>query len=239
MKIRHQMNKFQNPLRCHVFTERSQNQSKLQKLGPRLARRLFMFQGQTKTALYSCNVILSIFYCLNHSAQRFFYPISVLSCTEPTNFTEMSRCLCSLYICPVWLARPVSAKMERTSSQKWFRTESGPAHGSEPLSSPALVGQSTGVRRVVAGKNVHARLGPDLPFKLARTSSIRPARPNICGTNLIRCSTQNNLSGYCFQFLLCVDVRLWPSFSKVHSRSFSLPHRTRRTDEAIHVFHIV
>ena len=33
----------------------------------------------------------------------------------------------------------------------------GPARGSEPLSSPALVGQSAGIWRVVAGKNVRAR----------------------------------------------------------------------------------
>ena len=37
-----------------------------------------------------------------------------------------------------------------------------PALGSdqERLSSPALVSQSAGIRRVVAGKNIHAGLGP-------------------------------------------------------------------------------
>ena len=50
---------------------------------------------------------------------------------------------------------------------KWnargLRTGSGqnvPAHGSEPLSSPAPVGQRTGIWRVVGGKNVRARLAP-------------------------------------------------------------------------------
>ena len=35
-----------------------------------------------------------------------------------------------------------------------------PAHGPEPLSSPAPVGQSAGIWRVVVGKDVRARLGP-------------------------------------------------------------------------------
>ena len=50
---------------------------------------------------------------------------------------------------------------------KWnarvLRTGSGqnvPTRGSEPLSSPAPVGQSAGIWRVVAGKNVSACLGP-------------------------------------------------------------------------------
>ena len=45
---------------------------------------------------------------------------------------------------------------------------------SETLSSPAPVGQSAGIWRIVAGK-MYAR-ALDLPFKLARTSSFRPAR---------------------------------------------------------------
>ena len=52
-----------------------------------------------------------------------------------------------------------SVLMERTS----YLTRSGqngPAHGLEPLSSPAPVGQSVGIYRVVAGKDVctHLRL---------------------------------------------------------------------------------
>ena len=52
--------------------------------------------------------------------------------------------------------------------------QTGPAHGSEPLSSPAPVGQSAGIRRVVAGKTYARAL--DFPFKLARNSSFWPAR---------------------------------------------------------------
>ena len=38
--------------------------------------------------------------------------------------------------------------------------QNGPAHGSEPLSSPAPVGQSAGIRRVIAEKTVRTHLGP-------------------------------------------------------------------------------
>ena len=49
-------------------------------------------------------------------------------------------------------------------------------HGSERLSSPATVGQSAGIWRVLAGK-MYAR-ALDLPFKLASTSSFWSARPD-------------------------------------------------------------
>ena len=43
--------------------------------------------------------------------------------------------------------------MERTSSVLKFRSDqNAPAHGSEPLSFPALVGQRVGIWRVVAEK---------------------------------------------------------------------------------------
>ena len=41
--------------------------------------------------------------------------------------------------------------MKYTSAQNWF-IQNVPARGSEPLSSPAPVGQSAGIWRVVAGK---------------------------------------------------------------------------------------
>ena len=49
--------------------------------------------------------------------------------------------------------------MKRTAL-KTGSGQNGPARGSETLSSPALVGQSAGIRKGVAGKIVHACLGP-------------------------------------------------------------------------------
>ena len=53
-----------------------------------------------------------------------------------------------------------NARVVRTGSG-----QNGPAHGSEQLSSPAPVGQSAGIWRVVAGTT---------SFKLTKTSSFRP-----------------------------------------------------------------
>ena len=57
-------------------------------------------------------------------------------------------------VCPVRLSVLIwNARVLRTGSG-----QNGPAHGSERLSSPAPVGQSAGIWRVVAGKNERARL---------------------------------------------------------------------------------
>ena len=55
--------------------------------------------------------------------------------------------------------------------------QNGPAHGSEPLSSPASVGQSAGSWRVVAGKKC-TRAPWNFPFKLARNNALRPTIPS-------------------------------------------------------------
>ena len=52
--------------------------------------------------------------------------------------------------------------------------QNGPARGSEPLSSPAQVGQSARIWRVVAGK-MYAR-ALELSIKTGQGSSVRPAR---------------------------------------------------------------
>ena len=52
--------------------------------------------------------------------------------------------------------------------------QNGPAYGSEPLSSPAPVGQiNAGTWKVVVGKNVCEFLGPLHFSKLAKTTSFR------------------------------------------------------------------
>ena len=65
--------------------------------------------------------------------------------------SDSSQTLRSLSICPVCPVCPVqpvsSFKIEYGDSG-----QNGPAHGSEPLSSPAPVGQSAGIWRVEAGK---------------------------------------------------------------------------------------
>ena len=53
--------------------------------------------------------------------------------------------------------------------------QNGPAHGSEPLSSPTPVGQSAGE----LWREKCTCTPWTFPFKLARTSSFRPARMNI------------------------------------------------------------
>ena len=68
-------------------------------------------------------------------------------------------------------SRPVSSSVLRTGSG-----QNGPAYGSEPLSSPAVVGQSTGIWRVVAGKCTCTPL--TIPFQLTKTSSFRPTKPD-------------------------------------------------------------
>ena len=65
--------------------------------------------------------------------------------------------------------------MERTV----LRTGSGqkvPDYESEQLSSPAPVGQSAGIWRVVAAKCTRAPW--TFPFKMDRTNSFRPGRTN-------------------------------------------------------------
>ena len=58
--------------------------------------------------------------------------------------------------------------------------QNGPAHGSEPLSSPAPVGQSAGIWKVMEGKMYTRALDLSIQtaLKLARTGSFWPARPN-------------------------------------------------------------
>ena len=67
------------------------------------------------------------------------------------------------------LASPTSQFLHGAASG-----QNGPAHGSEPLSSPAQVGQSARIWRVVAGKMYVRAL--NLLFELASTSSIVSAR---------------------------------------------------------------
>ena len=57
----------------------------------------------------------------------------------------------SLSICPVLPVRPGSFKWN-ARVLKTGSGQNGPAHGSEPLSSPEPVGQSAGIWRVMAGK---------------------------------------------------------------------------------------
>ena len=66
--------------------------------------------------------------------------------------TVMLMDLILLYVA-FHLSVTVCSQIERTGSVK-----NGPAHGSEPLSSPAPVGQRAGIWRVVAGKNKRAHL---------------------------------------------------------------------------------
>ena len=54
----------------------------------------------------------------------------------------------SLSICPLW---PVRVRKWDVRVLRTGTVQNGPAHGSEPLSSPVL-GQSAGIWRVVAGK---------------------------------------------------------------------------------------
>ena len=60
--------------------------------------------------------------------------------------------------------------------------KNGATHGSEPLSSPALVVQSAGIWRIVAEKCTCAPW--TFPFKLARTSCFGPARKGECKATL-------------------------------------------------------
>ena len=90
-------------------------------------------------------------------------------------------CLCilkSLFICPVSPVRPLSLDSVLKWSAHVLRTSSGqngPAHGSEPLSSPAPVGQSAGKE---LWREKCTREPWTFPFKLARTSSSFSAGQN-------------------------------------------------------------
>ena len=57
------------------------------------------------------------------------------------------------YVRPDQSALKWNVRVLRTGSG-----QNGPAHGSQPLSSPAQVSQSAGIWKVAAGKNVHALL---------------------------------------------------------------------------------
>ena len=76
-------------------------------------------------------------------------------------------------MCLVWPVRPQflneTPEFSRTGSG-----QIGPAPGSEPLSSPAPVGQSAGIGELRREKCTRAPL--IFPFKLTRTSSFRPAK---------------------------------------------------------------
>ena len=81
-----------------------------------------------------------------------------------------------------------STRVLRTGSGQY-----GPAHGSEPLSSPTPVGQSAGIRRVVAEINVCVRLGP---FHLNWNSkfqfrAFRPASPDSSEKQPTSLKTEN------------------------------------------------
>ena len=76
----------------------------------------------------------------------------------------------------IWFGRPDQSVLKwNASALRAGSGQNGPDHGSEPLSSPAPVGQSAGIWRVVAGKRTRAPSG--FPFKLARTSSL--GRPEL------------------------------------------------------------
>ena len=120
------------------------------------------FVRQTETLCWACEDNIS-------------QPLSsVLTINTLAKHTDILRPLSNCPVRPVFnVVLKWNARVLRTGSG-----QNGPAQGSEPLSSPAPVGQSEGIWRFVVEKNVCVYLQSTFQFKQARTSSFRPARTN-------------------------------------------------------------